>query len=159
MDPFSALGLASNVVQFVDFGTKLISASIELYKSKDGASSVNGELETITKDLTGICMGLTQPERRLDSTLASEPERALLPLAQKCKDLGEEFLGVLQVLKAKGRHKKWESVRQAIGNAWKEKEIHNYLQRLNGYRREIAIHLISILRYVENRVESTATDM
>ena len=58
MDPFSALGLASNVVQFMEFGTKLISASLELYNSKDGTSSPNSELGIITKDLTGICSGL-----------------------------------------------------------------------------------------------------
>ena len=51
MDTFSALGLASNICQLIDFIGRFISGSLELYRSADGASSVNSELQSIADDL------------------------------------------------------------------------------------------------------------
>ena len=146
MDPFSALGLAGNVIQFVDFGGRLLSGSLELYKSVDGTSSTNKELEFLVKSLNELCAGLSRPEHRIDQQQASAPELALLPLARSCTELGEELLSVLNALKVEGRFKKWESVRQALRSAGKEKEIRNYNERLNHYRSQIAMHITVILR-------------
>ena len=148
MDPLSALSLASNVVQLVDFGSRLISKSQEVYKSADGTSNVNGNLETITKDLTRICSSLIQPEHYINKEQASVPEIALIPLCRSCKKLGDEFLSVLKTLKVKGRHQKWSTVRQALRTAWKESTILSYEKRLGDFRSQIVAHLISILRYV-----------
>ncbi len=41
MDPFSALWIASTVVQFVDFGTKILQKAKELRDSADGALAEN----------------------------------------------------------------------------------------------------------------------
>lgn len=51
LDPFTALGLAGNLVQFVDFLYKLLSESKSLYASSIGASAENIILETVAKDL------------------------------------------------------------------------------------------------------------
>ena len=106
MDPFSALGLASNVIQLVDFGSRLVSKSQELYKSADGISNVNRDLEAVTKDLTSVCSSLIQPEQYINKEQASVPGTALIPLCRSCKELGDELLSVLQTLKVKHRHQK-----------------------------------------------------
>ena len=85
MDPFYALGLAGNVIQFVDFGGGLLSGSLELYKSVDGTSSTNKELEFPVKNLNELCAGLSRPEHRIDQQQASAPELALLPLLEHVK--------------------------------------------------------------------------
>ena len=149
MDPFSALGLASNVIQFVDFGSRLLSKSQELYKSADGVTNVNRDLETITKDLTRVCSSLIQPEQYINKEQASDPEIALIPLCRSCKELGDELLLVLQTLKVKGRHQKWNTVRQALRTAWKESRILSYERRLGDFRSQIVTHLISIIRHVK----------
>jgi hypothetical protein len=51
LDPLTALSLAGNIVQFVDFSTKLLAKGHELYKSADGTSVGYSELEAIAKDL------------------------------------------------------------------------------------------------------------
>ncbi len=147
MDPFSALGLASNICQLLDFSSKLVSDTLEIYRSVDGASSVNSELQTITEDLTRFCGALAGPESRIDEQQATKSELALVPLARSCKALGEQFLSLLNSLKVKARHQKFESVRQALRSAWKEKEILDYQNRLKSFRAEIAVHLLEILRY------------
>ena len=50
LDPFSALGLASNIVQFIDFASKLVSKSVKLYRSSSGKSTED-TLEQVTHDL------------------------------------------------------------------------------------------------------------
>lgn len=146
MDPFSALSLATNVVQLIDFGTKVVSASFELY-SPDVASA-NKELETIMNDLTKICAGLEQPKDENDAPIPSKSELDLIQLSLSCKNLGEELLSLLHKLKVSGPHKKWQSFRQALKAVWKEKEINRYKKRTTSLRSEIAFHLISSLRYV-----------
>jgi hypothetical protein len=52
MDPLTAVSLAANVVQFVDFATRLVSAGNELRLSSKGALAINLEIEGVTKRLT-----------------------------------------------------------------------------------------------------------
>jgi hypothetical protein len=54
IDPMSALSIAAGVVQFVDFGKNLLSASYEIYRSPSGETSEEVELSTIAKDLTAL---------------------------------------------------------------------------------------------------------
>ena len=145
MEPFSALSLASNVIQIVDVGTRVVSASFELYKS-DGIS-VNDELENTMNDLIKICSCLERPEERVHGQMTSRSERDLIPLCLSCKKVGEELITVLKNLKVQSPHKKWQSFRQALRAVWKEKDIHYYQERIKSLRSEIAFHLIAILRY------------
>jgi hypothetical protein len=50
MEPLTALSVAGNVLQFVDFSQKIISKILEIYKAVDGASPNNHHLETIVRD-------------------------------------------------------------------------------------------------------------
>lgn len=144
MDPLSALSLASNIVQLVDVGSRVISAGFELY-SPDGIS-INGELESVMSDLVKICSALEKPQDRINDLSSSESEIQLIPLSKSCKKLGEELLTVLNSLKVQSPHKKWQSFRQALKAVWKEKEIHNYKERIINLRSEISLRLIGILR-------------
>ena len=58
LDPFSALSLAGNIVQFFDFTLKVISVGSEVYESADGASSRNIELDEIFSSLKRISIAL-----------------------------------------------------------------------------------------------------
>ena len=144
MDPLSALSLASNVVQLIDVGTRVVSASLELY-SPDGIS-VNGELESVMSDLVKICSALEKPHDQIKGPNLSSSELQLIPLSKSCKTLGEELLKVLNSLKVQSPHKKWQSFRQALKAVWKEKEIHRYKERITNLRSEISLRLIGILR-------------
>lgn len=130
LGPLSALGLASNIIQFIDFGYTIISHSLEYYKSTRGTLTANEELEIIIKNLNEICERLGQPERQIDGASASKSENALIPLSQSCRNLAKGFLVVLDGLRVKGSHKRWDSARQALKTAWKRKEIQDFEKRL-----------------------------
>ena len=60
IDPWTVLSRAGNIVQFVDFGSKLLSESHALYKSTTGALIAQEELELIIADLRVIIHKLEQ---------------------------------------------------------------------------------------------------
>lgn len=47
MDPLSSLGVAGNVIQFIDFGIKLVSRFKQIYRSADGALQENNDLSDV----------------------------------------------------------------------------------------------------------------
>ena len=147
MDPLSAVSLAGNIIQFVEFGSNLVCGSVNIYKSADGTTSVNSELELITEDLTGLCSKLIRPRNPAEEPALPKAELDLLKLSRLCVKLGREFLEMLESLKVNGRNRRWDSVRQALKTQWKAKDIEEYRQRLDNFRSEIACHLLSILRY------------
>lgn len=114
MDPLSAIGLPGNVFQLFDFGGKLVSGSLELYRFMDGASSTNKILETINKDVTELGARLIHAGRGADNTISSETGTWNLSLARSCNELGMEFLSDLERLKVKRKDKKWESAWMAL---------------------------------------------
>lgn len=52
LDPLAALSLAASIVQFVDFSSKILSDSYEIYKS--GSTSHHEGIKSITTDLTTL---------------------------------------------------------------------------------------------------------
>jgi hypothetical protein len=54
MEALVALGLVGNIVQLVDFSGKLISKSIQLHHSYDGALVENVDVESAAKQLQSV---------------------------------------------------------------------------------------------------------
>jgi len=148
LDPFSALGLAGNIVQFVDFSAKLVSGGVELYRSADGALPKNAELKATVTDLSSITRKLQTHDQGSPQHPYSKDETALVNLSAQCKILGDKLVEVLEDLTVSGSHKKWKSVRQALRSVWKETEIQDMQKRLDSFRSQITLRLIAILRFV-----------
>lgn len=51
MDPITAIRIAGSIVQFVDFGLKVVSKGNHIYRSGDGSLSEDHDPEVLTKDL------------------------------------------------------------------------------------------------------------
>ena len=148
METLAALGLASSVIQFIDFGQKLVAKSVEIHGSASGALSANIELENLAVDLHALCYNLSNSRDSLTASRPSTEELGLLSLATGCRELATEFTALLQRLKVQNQQSKWASVRQALESAWNENAIKNYVRRLENYRSQIMARLLELLRYV-----------
>ena len=135
MDPIAAIGLAGNIVQFVDFTWKLIDEAKSLYDSSTGVSEENDLLELIVNDLNDLNGNLTAP-----SALGAIPG-PVRSLASKCKDVASELLETLDSIKVKGRGRKWNSFLQALRSVWKKGQIEGLVKRLKGLRDEMQFGL------------------
>jgi hypothetical protein len=151
MDPLSALSLAGTIVQFVDFGSKLLSNSVQLYKSSKGALKTHEELELITGDLQSVIVKL----RGTSSIVSGEVAGPLTEVDQRQEDsfrkicdeatqIAKELLSRLRSLRVKnGEHRRWESLKAATKTTWSQDEISSLKQRLSTLKE--SLHLRSVL--------------
>ena len=145
MDPLSIIGLAGNILQFLDMGGKLVSGALELYNANDGSTSSNRALEETSLDLYRLCKRLEQRAETFHGHMRTESEAALLPLVESCSTLGVELVKLLEDLKVKGRHRSWKSAFKVVETAWKAKDIRRYENQLNLYRSQITTRLLTLL--------------
>jgi hypothetical protein len=123
MDAITALSVASNVIQFVDFGSKLLSNSRKLYKSAQGVLTENVDVETITSDLPTLTQGLKRklPQNRLlfniksNADEASEDDEALDRLCERCVEIAEELMKRLHELKVEPKEAEWKEGEEKRG--------------------------------------------
>lgn len=145
MDPFTSLGLAGNIVQFVDFGWRLFHAAGEISSSALGSTYENQELGHIATHLQALCKKLRDSSRSDPVTgLSESADPELLTLARNCKSTGENLLMALQSLQAKddGKAKRWKSFRVALKSVWKKKDIDSMCTLLEKYKSSVTLHLV-----------------
>jgi hypothetical protein len=155
LDPFSALAVATAATQFLDFGTKLIRGSLELYGSVNGALSRNVIIEGLNKELRDASEDVStklqklQREERRDLT---QNERAVQSLAQDCVELSKELGGILEQLKVKEGTPKavkavesWQKSRAALRQ---KSRIQDIEKRLGKKQQLLQTRFLAMLRSV-----------
>jgi len=172
MDPLTAIGLAGTVVQFVDFGSRVLLEGRELYKS--GSVKLNVQAEAVTRDLLDFSVKLEQSSRLHNAARPpTENELALRKLCDDCHGVAKQLLAQLAKLKPKlvpprdlPRHasnenkgiwlknlrehqseveKMGNSLRLALMSVWSRKELEELEGRLEKYRNAIQTRLIASL--------------
>ena len=139
MDPLTALGLAGNIVQFVDFSSKLLCGAYEVYSSTSGATA---DLDTVIKDLQAATRRLSPPS----SKPRTDDEIALSSLVSNCRKLSEDIQKVLDKLQSKNPHQKWASLRVAWSSMRKREKLVSLETRLNRYRSEILVRISIMMK-------------
>jgi hypothetical protein len=146
MDPLSILSLAGNIVQFVDFGHKLLSDSRQLYKSSTGTLETHVQLELVTSDLQALILKLRQTKLLTDSAAPlpkQQTHKDLEDLCDEAEKVAQELITRLNSLKSKdGKPRKWESVQLAVKMAWKEEELNRLKNRLSEFRAVLETRLV-----------------
>lgn len=147
LDPLTALSLAAAVIQFVDWGSRLLSQSQEIYHSARGATKENVTTAQITSDIKALSKQLKGKETEaLRSPTADDI--ALRELADSCQREAEELLMVLDRLEVGKEATKWESFRRAIKNARKRGKITEIESRLNKIQQQVNSRLLAMMRLV-----------
>jgi hypothetical protein len=137
MDPLTAISLASSIVQFIDFSTKLIHGASEIYGSVTGATGENHSLENITVEMQTLSSKLL-PRQNAQQT---EDEQALSRLAAECKILSDQILALLKSIKPKDFNSKRQSVWAALKGKWNEREKQELVERLKYCRGQLELQL------------------
>lgn len=142
MDPLTALGLAANIAQFVEYGIKLTSTVSELYHSPDGTTKENTNLEIIVTDMQDLTGALVDEN--------SKDQGPLTVLAQSCYDISGDLQRIFTDLKMPQdtNHPKWQAFRQTLRAQGKTKEIEKLYHRLEKNRSQLATHMIFLLKCV-----------
>ena len=117
LDPLTAISLASAVIQFTNFGIKLVTGSIEVYHSADGANAERSNLEFKSNRVIKLADKIIFPEHNRNDGPESKDDRQLRELARSSKSIASDLLNVLDELKVKApasHGRKWESFKKAV---------------------------------------------
>src|SRR5262245_24417370 len=124
VDPFTALSLASNVVQFVDFGTRISFKIYDLYHSASGFTSTQSEVIEMAHQFEKLAerVSLIQPIEPDDATVIVDHE-SFQSLLISCKTRANELITIVEDLQVNKAHKLWSSIRQGFRAKRKREEI------------------------------------
>ena len=128
LDPLSAVSLAAAILQFVDFGSKILVSGYEIYHSAQGATEENVDLEYLTKRIYEFQDQLSTPPTPL-----TRSAQQLQKLAQECSYIAGDLLVLLDKLKVKekGVIRTWDTLRQSCRLVLKKGEIAKKEKLLN----------------------------
>lgn len=137
-EALAAFGLASNIVQFVDFGMKLISHGRELYGSAEGVSEEHTSIEKIAVDINHMTPNLASEELNHDEGLEE--------LVTDCRRLARDLLAVLDTLKIDNeKNRRIEAMKKSLKSFRKRREIKDIYDRLCKVRDQVCSHLNYLL--------------
>jgi hypothetical protein len=148
MDPLTALSIAASVVQFVDYGTKLLSKGRELYKSADGALSENVELEGASSRLNLLSSDLQKSLRGGGQGAVNERDEALETICKGCIEVSEDLTARLKklMLPSDQKHRVWESFKLTLKTVLSKEKIEEADLKLAKLRSELDTHVILSIR-------------
>lgn len=145
MEPLTALGLASNILSFVDFAIKLISESREIYRLASPSSEDNLILDIVAQDLQRLSDGLV---------ISAVCPDALRQVAAETQRVSQELRNVLYKLRVKGRKTKWKSFIAAVQEVRSHDEVQAMAVRLSRLQTQLNTHMQVLIRYHANPVQS-----
>jgi hypothetical protein len=107
MDPLIALSVAGTIIQFVDFGIKILKHGSTLYHSSTGLLPVHEEIELVATDLAELTARLSRSLRiggkgGVETRLVEE-EKALEGLCASCSKVARELFEKLARLRVEGK--------------------------------------------------------
>lgn len=135
MDPLSAVGLASSVVQLITFSTGIISKTREIHRSAAGSLVENVELETIARTLHSQSRRLAAQTSK--DRFPSGTSKEIVACCEQVRKSSQELINTVEGLRGDAASSRWKSFYQALKSVWKEQDIVDYLRRLEMHRRQI----------------------
>ncbi|KAI0854566.1 hypothetical protein F4860DRAFT_499063 [Xylaria cubensis] len=132
MDPFSAVGFASNVLSFIDFSWKMFVEARAIYESAPGLTSSDRTIETIAKDVTELSTAIT-----LSPVYGAE----LQNIAKECRLVADDLLAVLEKLKMSTGRSKYGSFLLALRKTWNKKDLDAFTGRLQKLQLQLTMRI------------------
>jgi hypothetical protein len=142
MDPLAALGLAANVLQFVDFAAEIVSKGNAIHKSASGALEGNAQLDSVCARMQALATDLGQS---ISSPLVVD-DHALITICRDCVEISAELHQKLLSLAIKGSITRFKSYRQALKSVWAKDAIDTLASRLQLFRGELNTVLLMGMR-------------
>jgi hypothetical protein len=153
MDPLTALSLAANIVQLIDFGVSIVSKWDQLYKPVHGALDENTALEKASVRLQQFSNGvqgyLSQAQQRSPQGARAQCDQALEEICVECGELSKTLVEELEKLKVLQDHrdKNRKGITQAVKRLWSQKKIEETAQKLNSLKMDLNAQVLVPLRY------------
>jgi hypothetical protein len=141
----AALGLAANIITFIDFGFRVVSQARNVRDSFHGTTAEARELDLILQDVEKLNEAVLN-HQNTRKKLTQDEER-LLEMARECKKLATQLRESLNPLKMRdGRSKSMESMRVVISSFLHERSIMSLQKRPETLETRVRSNLASALQ-------------
>ena len=144
LDPVTAFGVAGNVIQFVEFGSNIVSKARQI--------KANGQLLEISK-LEEFTTVLDDLNSRLQnyppsSTVSTGPgwEIGILQASEGCQKVSAKLSKLLEKMKAL-RERRFGALRQAFSAEIKDKEINTLMRDLEAAKSQLSLNIVAYIRW------------
>ncbi|KPM46174.1 hypothetical protein AK830_g275 [Neonectria ditissima] len=173
MDPLSALSIAASLVQFIDFSSRLLIHTREIYHSAKGQTEETVELSTVASDLSELSRNIKaqSDSLRKASPAQGSSEEKLLRVCLQYRDVSQALEDALDQLRLKdveaasgtklfyfgrklGKH--LNSFFLALREVWAAKEMNAWRDLLSRLREELTTALLAVLW---EKSQQTSKDM
>lgn len=145
MEPLTAIGLASNILSFIDFGARVVSSAIEIYKSDaSGITEERRNTEAVVTEMRYFASKMQPPD---DAQLTGD-EKALCALAKECHGLAAQIIALVEKVKPKpnGQKSMRASMLAAVKTRWYESDSRKLEGRLGDCRAQLDLQLNHLTR-------------
>ncbi|KAF5009679.1 hypothetical protein FDECE_4125 [Fusarium decemcellulare] len=145
MDPLSTLSIVAAVVQFVDFGSRVLSGAKEAYSSSVGRTSQNAELSATVVDLSTFSSELEAKSKLLTNVPVGSSQEIFVRLCSECKDISRRLGDAISKHQATGDHgfdRAMSSLVAVVKGIWSAGEIERMKHRLEKIKEEINMALL-----------------
>lgn len=143
MDPVSSLGLASAILQVIDFSSKLISGAAEVYSSASGTIVKFEDSDKAIESLRSLTRRLDV--RNMGGPLSSE-DRSLLETKHGCEDLSRDIQAIVKSTKTAGTKSRRVSVMVSWRALRRKGKLKTLEERLDRYRAQAQEYLLATMR-------------
>jgi hypothetical protein len=146
LDPVTAISLAGNIVQFVDFSWNVISKTRELTKSSHGATNEAYNAEILIRDLMRLTEQLKAGIGVAGEKSPAEEDKALEDLCNGCIKLSKRIITRLEKLKLGEGVGKRRAFLSALKSVWTQNELESEEAQLAGYRSQLEFRIFTSFR-------------
>jgi molecular chaperone GrpE (heat shock protein) len=143
LDPLTAISLAGNIVQFVDFTAKVISKTRELARSTHGTTQEAYNAEIVIRDLLKLSEQLKDGARAASAVPQTDDDKVLEELCNGCISLSERMLKRLEKLKLGEGAGKRRAFLNALKGVWSQKELEGEEAQLAIYRSQLDFRVLT----------------
>ncbi|KAK9418978.1 putative Nacht nucleoside triphosphatase [Seiridium unicorne] len=147
MEALAAIGLASNVFQFIDFALSLVSTFTQIHGSTEGSTAELLNLETVYDKLQecDLDLTITSSEQIPEGDPLMKQLLAIQKLALTARADCERLLTLVRELRIEhGSESRWKSTVMAIKTGFKGREIAGLDVNLRRTRATLTLHICVI---------------
>jgi hypothetical protein len=147
MAELAVVGLVSNIISFIEFGSKLAAVTQDVRQSRHGMAVEVAELTHILSDIRSSSARVRDIQHRVHKPLCT-PENNILELVSHCEQLASKIQPILDKLRKRpnASWKTYEDVRVAFRTLIERKELQELCKRLRDMDEKVRYYCARMLQ-------------
>jgi hypothetical protein len=146
IEALAAVGVASSIVQLLDFSCKLFSETRKVYSSGKSAVEDTEDVLSITTRLRDLSEAISSDSPKRRDIAKNSLNHELRSISREWMEVANSLIAALENIRTKGTPTIWLSFQLCLMTTWKKSDIEAMEKRLNGLRSQMIAVMQAMLR-------------